>query len=256
MSDSLVLANASDPQATVQTFIDLIGRHEKSFYQFVHQVHTKGQGLFDDLMRWIELFINLVRDGFPQKVSLEFLLPHAGQERAEVMAEIDAVIEYHRKLKVAHHQRMRRRMIKGETTNKDEDSAFVEGVMQNLNIAGISEGVEDLNAEDSEDEGEDGNSSDDGSFADAVEQQPHQSTSSIPTRPKRSKKKDRAVIEAPELKIIPRYVPIFTEMLRPALMYVLHGMSLSLLILYTRREARHQARSADVNANASSARPR
>jgi hypothetical protein len=99
-------ANVTDPQQTVQTFVDLVGRHEASFYHFVYQVHSKGSGVFDELMHWIELFINLVREGFPHPVALEFLLPHAGKEREEVMKEIDAVVEYHRKLKVAHHQRM------------------------------------------------------------------------------------------------------------------------------------------------------
>ncbi|PWN50886.1 hypothetical protein IE53DRAFT_410573 [Violaceomyces palustris] len=53
----------TDPQKTVQVFIDLVERHEAKFYNFVHQVHSKGSGLFDGLMHWIELFINFVRGG-------------------------------------------------------------------------------------------------------------------------------------------------------------------------------------------------
>ena len=38
----------------MQIFIDLIQRHEQSFYSFVHKVHSKGAGLFDSLTKWVE----------------------------------------------------------------------------------------------------------------------------------------------------------------------------------------------------------
>ncbi|KAJ4478105.1 hypothetical protein J3R30DRAFT_2860798 [Lentinula aciculospora] len=61
-----------DPSRTVQAFVDLIQRHEQSFYSFVHKVHSKGEGLFDSLMRWIELFLTFMREGLGQPISLEF----------------------------------------------------------------------------------------------------------------------------------------------------------------------------------------
>ena len=51
----------------VQTFIDLVERHEQSFYNFVHKVHAKGEGLFDSLMKWIQLFLSVFREGFDEK---------------------------------------------------------------------------------------------------------------------------------------------------------------------------------------------
>ena len=77
-----VAVSQQDPGKTVQTFIDLIQRHEQSFYSFVHKVHSKGEGLFDSFMRWIEQFLTLMRDGLGAPLSLEFLLPHTGPERA------------------------------------------------------------------------------------------------------------------------------------------------------------------------------
>lgn len=122
-----------DPQRTVQTFIDLVQRHEQSFYTFIHNVHTKGQGLFDSLMSWIELFLNYARSGLDQKVDLEFILPHAGEERAAIMAEVDAVAQYHYKLKLAHEEKVRRRFQSSEGQT-DEEAALVGSVLISLNL--------------------------------------------------------------------------------------------------------------------------
>ena len=98
-----------DPHQTVQAFINLIQRHEQSFYYFVHKVHSKGDELFDSLMKWIELFISIVREGLKEPISLEYLLPHTGKERDDIMAEVDKVALYHYKLKVLYENKLRRR---------------------------------------------------------------------------------------------------------------------------------------------------
>ena len=209
----------------MQTFVDLVARHENRFYHFVHQVHSKGEGLFDNLMKWIELFINFVRDGLPSPVSLEFLLPHGGQERTDVLAEVDAVIEYHRKLKSAHHERMKKRLNKGAATEADSDAAFVQGVMANLHISSVMGDVEEVAAGDSDeeqDENEDDrvNSSDDGDDhgpEDAYASARPKTLIPIPNEPKRGAKKDRVPIDPPKLRLVPLLVPVFVEMVREPL---------------------------------------
>lgn len=209
-------ANLVDPQRTVQIFVDLVARHEARFYHFVHQVHSKGEGLFDNLMSWIELFINFVRDGLPSPVSLDFLLPVGGKEREDVLSEVDALIEYHRKLKAAHHERMKKRMVKGQELDKDADAAFVSGVMQNLHIGGVMDDVDELANEGSEDEAEDeGVASSDEDEASPVpgSSQQQQGAPQI-KHPRQSKKKDRVPIDPPHLVHIPQLVPIFVELVR------------------------------------------
>lgn len=212
-------ANLAEPQRTVQIFVDLVARHEARFYSFVHSVHSKGEGLFDNLMTWIELFINFVRDGLPSPISLEFLLPHSGQARRDVIAEVDSVVEYHLKLKQAHHERMRKRMLKGEQSDKDADTAFVAGVMDNLHIAGVMGDVADVTAEDSEDEeqayGSTSDSEDDGP-EDALPglRPPSISSSTTGSKPAplleripdKRRKKDRVPILPPKLTLIPQLV--------------------------------------------------
>jgi hypothetical protein len=109
----------------VQIFIDLIQRHEQSFYTFVHRVHSKGEGLFDSLMQWIERFLTVIREGLGNPVSLECLLPHMGQERIDIIREVDAVALYHYKLKVAYEDKIRRRFgrLQGQTDADAEDEA-------------------------------------------------------------------------------------------------------------------------------------
>lgn len=203
----------------MQLFVDLVARHEERFYHFVHQVHSKGEGLFDNLMSWIELFINFVRDGLPSPVSLDFLLPVGGKEREDVLAEVDALVDYHRKLKLAHHERMKKRLLKGrQDTDKDVDAAFVAGVMDNLHISSVMDDVQDVEHEESEDEGDDYSTSesDDEEDEQPPPPLPAKDAPLVPPRPpKRKSKKDREIIDPPTLKHIPQLVPIFVELVRP-----------------------------------------
>ncbi|WRT65947.1 uncharacterized protein IL334_002898 [Kwoniella shivajii] len=156
-----------DPQRTVQTFIDLVQRHEQSFYSFVHNVHSKGQGLFDSLMGWIELFLTYARVGLPQPLDLEFILPASEDARRAVMKEVDSVAEYHYKLKVAHEEKIRRRFRsaagpQGSPEGIDEEAALLDSVMASLSIGetAVAEGGE-IADEESEEEDEDNDNEED-----------------------------------------------------------------------------------------------
>ncbi|KAJ6485044.1 hypothetical protein C8R47DRAFT_980506 [Mycena vitilis] len=152
-----------DPARTVQSFIDLIERHEQSFYNFVHKVHSKGEGLFDSLMRWIELFLTVVREGLGDPVSLEFLLPHTGQERQDILMEVDKVATYHYKLKVLYEDKLRRRFgkVQANVMQNDADAedeatkALVDGVAEEINFGELIQGdAVDLAAEETDEDDE------------------------------------------------------------------------------------------------------
>lgn len=207
----------------MQTFVDLVGRHEDRFYNFVHQVHSKGEGLFDNLMKWIELFINFVRDGLPTPISLEFLLPHGGKQRRDLMREVDLIIDYHRKIKAAHHDKVKRRMIAGESTGSDADAAFMTSVMENFQVGSILGDVNEVEEEESEEEDDESD--------DEYESVPETSpvlggAKALPLLPGqlvpiprsgKAKKKSRTVIDAPKLTHIPLLVPVFVELVRDEL---------------------------------------
>lgn len=151
------LVSQEDPHLTVQAFIELIQRHEQSFYNFVHKVHSKGEGLFDSLMRWIELFLTFVREGLGDPISLEFLLPHTGQERVDILAEVDEIARYHYKLKVLYEDKIRRRFGRAQSSEADvEDEAtqtLVNGVIGEISFGDLVTGdAIDLAAEETDEE--------------------------------------------------------------------------------------------------------
>lgn len=147
-------------------FIDLIQRHEQSFYLFVHKVHSKGENLFDGLMRWIELFLTVVREGLGTPLSLEFLLPHTGQARTDILHEVDKVALYHYKLKVVYEDKIRRRFGKVQSSSsadaEDEATqALVNGVVGEIDFGELIQGdADDLAAEETDEESGDEESSD------------------------------------------------------------------------------------------------
>ena len=152
---AIYTVSQEDPHLTVQAFVDLVRRHEQMFYSFVHKVHSRGGTLFDNLMKWIELFLTIARDGIGNQTSVEFLLPHTGSEREAVMKELDEVSLYHYKLKLAHEDKLRRRF--GRTQKQDgadaEDEAaatLVHGVVNDISFGDLIDGdAEDLAAEES-----------------------------------------------------------------------------------------------------------
>jgi hypothetical protein len=149
-----------DPRQTVQIFIDLIQRHEQSFYYFVHKVQSKGEGLFSGLMQWTERFLDVVRNGIGDPISLEFILPHAGEERRIIMKEIDEVALYHYKLKVQHESKVRRRFGRaGDVGVAGEDPVaqdVVNGFMHDFSFGDLmKEDAMDMAAEEEESDGSD-----------------------------------------------------------------------------------------------------
>lgn len=156
-----------DSQHTVQAFIDLMQRHEQSFYYFVHKVHSKGEGLFKSLMQWVEMFLTVVREGLGEPLSLEFLLPHTGKERMDILAEVDKVALYHYKLKVVYEDKLRRRFGNAQG-NRDADAedeatqALVSGVLGEIDFGELVGGdAIDIAAEETDENSDDGYSSSD-----------------------------------------------------------------------------------------------
>lgn len=196
----------------MQVFIDLVTRHEHAFYTFVHNVHSKGAGLFDNLMRWIERFLTIIRDGIgatlgvgtniegmSQRISLETLLPAGGEERATLLAEVDKVARYHYAMKVAHEERIRSRFgrSQGGTSESadiadEEAQVLVNSVMNEFDFGELAKGnADELFAEETdesdEDEDESGEETDEdddsGEFETDSEEDEEVSAESLPSKP-------------------------------------------------------------------------
>lgn len=106
---------SADPNQTVQAFIDLCARHEHNFYKFVHEVHTHDNGLFTQLMEWIEGILEFLRHG-PKNGTLNVNALFEGGvgagvlEKEKAIAEIDALIAWQEARKKWHNDKTRQKM--------------------------------------------------------------------------------------------------------------------------------------------------
>ncbi|RDA89237.1 hypothetical protein CP532_0595 [Ophiocordyceps camponoti-leonardi (nom. inval.)] len=106
---------SADPNQTVQAFIDLCQRHEHNFYKFVHEVHTHDNGLFTQLMGWIEGILEFLRRG-PKNGTLNVNALFEGGvasgvvNKEEAIREIDALIAWQEARKKWHNDKTRQKM--------------------------------------------------------------------------------------------------------------------------------------------------
>lgn len=106
---------SADPNQTVQSFIDLCARHQDNFYKFVHEVHVHDNGLFTQLMGWLEGILEFLRHG-PKggKLDMNALFQGAvdmGQiDKAAAIAEIDNLIRWQEARKKWHQDKTRQKM--------------------------------------------------------------------------------------------------------------------------------------------------
>ncbi|KFA61449.1 hypothetical protein S40285_03452 [Stachybotrys chlorohalonatus IBT 40285] len=106
---------SADPNQTVQAFIDLCQRHEHNFYKFVHEVHTHDNGLFTQLMGWIEKILEFLRKG-PKNGTLNVNALFEGGvstgvlDREKAVAEIDSLIHWQEARKKWHNDKTRQKM--------------------------------------------------------------------------------------------------------------------------------------------------
>lgn len=106
---------SADPNQTVQAFIDLCQRHEHNFYKFVHEVHTHDNGLFSQLMGWIEGILEFLRKG-PKAGKLDMNALFAGAasvgqlDKEKAIAEINQLISWQEARKKWHQDKTRQKM--------------------------------------------------------------------------------------------------------------------------------------------------
>jgi hypothetical protein len=110
---------SADPNQTVQAFIDLCARHEDNFYKFVHEVHIHDNGLFDQLMGWLDGILEYLRHG-PRgggKLDMNALF-QGGMDGGlidgrKAIREINSLIRWQTARKKWHQDKTRQKMASG-----------------------------------------------------------------------------------------------------------------------------------------------
>ena len=106
---------SADPNQTVQSFIDLCARHQDNFYKFVHEVHIHDNGLFTQIMGWLEGILEFLRHG-PRggKLDMNALFQGAVDmsliDKSAAIAEINALIQWQEARKKWHQDKTRQKM--------------------------------------------------------------------------------------------------------------------------------------------------
>ncbi|KAF9699735.1 hypothetical protein EKO04_002110 [Ascochyta lentis] len=107
---------SADPNQTVQAFIDLCARHEDNFYKFVHEVHIHDNGLFDQLMGWLEGILEFLRHGPGGGGKLDMNALFQGGmdsntiDRRKAIREINSLIRWQTARKKWHQDKTRQKM--------------------------------------------------------------------------------------------------------------------------------------------------
>jgi hypothetical protein len=164
---------SADPNQTVQAFIDLCARHEDNFYKFVHEVHKHDNGLFDQLMGWLEDILEFLRHGprgggrLDMNALFQGGMDSAVIDKSKAIREINALIKWQTARKRWHQDKTRQKMASG---GGDEPGDILGG------MAGFKTsdfGLNELDLQDLEldDDGidEESESDDDDDVADPIE---------------------------------------------------------------------------------------
>lgn len=138
---------SADPNQTVQAFIDLCQRHEHNFYKFVHEVHTHDNGLFTQLMGWIEGILEFLRQG-PAGGPLDINALFEGGvatgiiDKEKAIEEINQLISWQEARKKWHHDKTRQKMAA-------EGVASLDGPLPGMpTLKGSDFGLNDMDLED------------------------------------------------------------------------------------------------------------
>ena len=107
---------SADPNQTVQAFIDLCARHEDNFFKFVHEVHLHDNGLFDQLMGWLEGILEFLRHGPGGGGKLDMNALFQGGmdsniiDKRKAIREINNLIKWQTARKKWHQDKTRQKM--------------------------------------------------------------------------------------------------------------------------------------------------
>lgn len=204
---------SADPNQTVQAFIDLCQRHEHNFYKFVHEVHTHDNGLFTQLMGWIEGILEFLRKG-PAAGALDINALFEGGvvssnlDKEKAIEEINQLIAWQEARKKWHHDKTRQKMAA-------EGSVGIDAAMPGM--SSFNAGDFGLNEMDLEDMSYDDGSDDEAEAEEEDEMDPIEAE-----RRRRAKRQDRLKARAgepqkPGVSEVHRLRDNFLEMLRQVL---------------------------------------
>ncbi|KAL1603943.1 hypothetical protein SLS60_005535 [Paraconiothyrium brasiliense] len=164
---------SADPNQTVQAFIDLCARHEDNFYKFVHEVHIHDNGLFEQLMGWLEGILDFLRHGPGSGGKLDMNALFQGGmdsgtiDRVKAIKEINSLIKWQTARKKWHQDKTRQKMASGGDEGSDNILSGMGGFK--TSDFGLNElDLQDLELDDDADDDDEESEIDDEDMADPI----------------------------------------------------------------------------------------
>ncbi|KAL6712114.1 hypothetical protein ACN47E_003157 [Coniothyrium glycines] len=163
---------SADPNQTVQAFIDLCARHEDNFYKFVHEVHKHDNGLFDQLMGWLEGILDFLRHGPASGGKLDMNALFQGGmdsnliDKNKAIREINSLIKWQMARKKWHSDKTRQKMASG-----DEPDPLMGGIggFKSSDFGLNALDLQDLELDDDATDSDNSDDLDDADVADPIE---------------------------------------------------------------------------------------
>ncbi|KAI7906972.1 uncharacterized protein BX663DRAFT_557598 [Cokeromyces recurvatus] len=210
----------------IQSFIDLVQRHEHHFYEFVHNVHTQeASSVFDELIQYLDTLFDFISQGIPGQIDLDECIEKAAissfpQGLELLRKEIDAICEYRYKQKMHHFERQKCRMTAQHgfhdySTKEDHDTNFLQYVFKSNEI--IISDLEEFEYEDTESDysyNSSSNNSGSGSSRSSSRRSSKSYPPSFTTNSSGSfleSRRNSIGIQKPMLEMIPKITPVFVE---------------------------------------------
>ncbi|CAH0049467.1 unnamed protein product [Clonostachys solani] len=143
---------SADPNQTVQAFIDLCERHEHNFYKFVHEVHVHDNGLFTQLMGWIEGILEFLRHG-PNNGTLDVNALFeggvtGGLNKEKAIGEINSLIAWQEARKRWHTDKTRQKL----AAEAHHDTGLIGSGFKTSDFGLDGQDLEDMTYDDGSDE--------------------------------------------------------------------------------------------------------
>ncbi|CEJ05121.1 hypothetical protein RMCBS344292_19069 [Rhizopus microsporus] len=109
---------------SIQSFIDLVKRHEQRFYDFVYNVHTQdASDIFNELIKYVDTLFTFMFDGLPGKIDINHSIEQAGITtpglKDQLMSEVNSLCEYRYKQKMYRFERAKKKIMLDNNNNSD-----------------------------------------------------------------------------------------------------------------------------------------
>jgi len=142
---------SADPNQTVQAFIDLCARHEDNLYKFIHEVHIHDNGLFSNLMGWVEGILAFLKTGpgggghaLDMNAMFRAAIDSGVVDGELAVTEIMRLVKWQVARKRWHHAKTQQKMAHGGPADDDDPNSPVATLQKAFSVSDFGLDEQDI----------------------------------------------------------------------------------------------------------------